>query len=129
MHYSVGALIQRDGRYLLIERGVMPFGFAGPAGHIDDGETAEKALLREVKEEVGLKITASELLFEEEVGSNLCSRGVSIHYWSLFKCEVSGELKRNERETKSAGWYSPGEIKKLELEPVWKYWFLKAGVI
>ena len=41
MHFSVGALIERDGQYLLIDRAVPPFGFAGVAGHIDDGEDEE----------------------------------------------------------------------------------------
>jgi ADP-ribose pyrophosphatase YjhB (NUDIX family) len=56
MHYSVGALIQKDGKYLLIDREIKPYGYAGPAGHIDEGETKEQALVREVKEETGLGI-------------------------------------------------------------------------
>lgn len=129
MHYSVGALIEKDSKYLLIDRAVPPLGFAGIAGHIDEGEDALEALKREAEEESGLQISNCEQLFEEELDWNWCSKGVNSHYWYLFKCDVSGELQRSERETKSIGWYSEEEIKKLKLEPVWEYWFKKIKII
>ena len=129
MHYSVGAVIKKDGEYLLIDRAVPPFGFAGPAGHVDQGESEIEAMKREVQEEVGLKIVRCSLLFEEEVGWNWCSKGVDAHYWYVFECDVEGEMKRSLRETKSAAWYTEDQIKDLKLEPVWEYWFRKIGVI
>ena len=39
MHYSVGALIKKEDKYLLIDRVKPPLGFAGLAGHIDEGES------------------------------------------------------------------------------------------
>ncbi len=129
MHYSVGALIKENDKYLLIDRVKPPLGFAGLAGHIDEGEDKIHALKREVEEESGLKIGCYRLFFEEELDWNWCSKGVDIHYWYLFGCEVSGEIKQNFVETKSIGWYSLNEIKKLNLEPVWKYWFKKLGII
>lgn len=129
MHYSVGALIEGDGKYLLIDRAVPPLGFAGIAGHIDEGESTQEALRREVKEESGLDIDNCEQLFEEELNWNWCNKGVNSHYWHLFKCDASGELRKNERETKSIGWYSKEEIEKLGLEPVWEYWFKRLNII
>jgi hypothetical protein len=52
-----------------------------------------------------------------------------VHEWYLFVCEVSGELKPNEREVKSIGWYTSAEIKTLKLEEVWEYWFKKLRVV
>lgn len=129
MHYSVGALIHKDGQYLLIERAIPPLGFAGVAGHVDEGESPEQSLVREVEEEIGLKVASKKLLFEEELDWNWCSKGVNNHYWYLFECEVIGEMKRDKRETKSADWYEIDQIKKLTLEPVWKYWFEKLKII
>jgi 8-oxo-dGTP pyrophosphatase MutT (NUDIX family) len=129
MHSSVGALIERDGKYLLIERAVPPLGFAGVAGHVDEGEDERQAVVREVKEEVGFDVRDPKLLFEEELDGNWCSKGVTSHYWYLFHCPVSGDLVRSMRETKSAGWYSKEEIKKMTLEPAWEYWFKKLEVI
>ena len=125
MHYSVGALIENDGKYLLIDRAKPPFGFAGVAGHIDTGENELEALMREVKEESGLEVKSYELLFEEELDWNECRHGVKVHYWRLFRCVVVGELVRNLQETKSIKWYSLEQIRNLPLEPVWKYWFDK----
>lgn len=129
MHYSVGALIEKNGKYLLIDRNTYPLGFAGIAGHIDEGETPQKALIREIKEESGLNAENCQLLFEEEIKWNDCSKGIGCHYWYLFKCEVNGTIKQNKRETKSIRWYSKKELKKLNLEPVWEYWFKKLEVI
>ncbi len=128
-HYSVGALIESGGKYLLIERAVPPPGFAGVAGHVDEGETPDQALRREVQEEIGLTITDAQLLFEEMVDWNWCSRGVTGHYWYLYRCVAEGEIERSLGETKSAGWYSMEEIKSLDLEPVWKMWFERLGRI
>jgi NADH pyrophosphatase NudC (nudix superfamily) len=113
----------------LADRKIKPFGFAGLAGHIDEGETPEEALSREVFEESGLKVKSCSLLFEEEVDWNWCSVGVKSHYWYVYQCEVEGEVKHNPDELKSSGWYTVEEIKKLELEPVWKYWFEKLGIL
>lgn len=129
MHYSVGALVEQDGKYLLIDRMKPPYGFAGLAGHIDAGEGPDKALVREVREESGLRIKSHTLLCEEELGWNECSKGVGVHYWYLFRCTVSGKLKKNTRETKSIGWYSAAELRQLQLEPVWQYWFEKLGIV
>ena len=129
MHYSVGALIKKNGKYLLIDRAIFPFGFAGLAGPIDDGETEIEALKREVEEESGLKVVKQKILFEEELDWNECSKGIGIHCWFLFECEVEGEIKANYSEVKSIGWFSKEEIKNLKLEPVWKYWFEKLGIL
>ncbi|MGC9968142.1 MAG: NUDIX domain-containing protein [Minisyncoccia bacterium] len=129
MHFSAGALILRDGKYLLIDRAVPPLGFAGVAGHVDEGEDEQQAVVREIREETGLEADSAKLLFEEELGWNWCSKGVGAHYWYLFECSVSGEMKKNEQETKSAGWYQKDEIKTLKLEPVWEYWFKKLNII
>lgn len=129
IHYSVGAVIERGGKYLLIERGVPPPGFAGVAGHLDEGEDEKEAIVREVEEETGLRVERAELVGEDFLEWNWCSKGVTGHYWYVFACEVSGDIARDERETKSVGWYGAEEIKALPLEDAWKYWFEKLNII
>jgi len=129
MHYSVGAIIKRGDKYLLVDRVKPPYGFAALAGHIDEGENPKQALFREVKEESGLKILNYKLLFEEELDWNWCSKGVGVHHWYLYECEVEGDIKENKLETKSIGWFSKSELEKLNIEKVWAYWFKKANIL
>lgn len=128
-HFTVGAVIKKDGRYLLIDRNIPPPGFASVAGHVDEGESPETALIREVEEESGFKVEKYHQVFEEFVDWNWCSRGVMGHYWHVYECEVSGEIKQNIIETKSISWYLPEEIKNLKLEQVWNYWFKKLNLV
>ena len=129
MHYSVGAIIKINGKYLLIDRKNAPLGFAGLAGHVDEGEDEIQALVREVAEESGLKVEGYNLLFQEELDWNWCSKGAGTHFWFLYECEVSGRLKDKIPEAKSIGWHSPEEIGKMKLEPVWEYWFKKLALV
>tara|TARA_Y100000310_G_C20703671_1_gene832477 strand:- start:12207 stop:12635 length:429 start_codon:yes stop_codon:yes gene_type:complete len=129
MHYSVGALIEKDGKYLLIDRAIEPEGFACIAGHVDDGEEIEDALIREVREESGLDVKSKKLILEIELEDNWCVKGATNHYWYVFRCDVSGRTKKKDDEVKSIGWYSKKEIKDLGLEPSWEILLEKIGVI
>ncbi len=126
MHYSVGAIIRQEDKYFLVDRVSVPLGHACVAGHVDDGEDFDSALVREVKEESGFDVVKYKLLFDEEVNkNNTCKKGVSVHHWRVYDVVVSGKPIKNDKETKSSGWYSKDEIRNLNLEHVWKYWFEK----
>lgn len=127
---SVGAIIERDGELLLIDRRNIPYGWAAIAGHIEGGQTSEEALLAEVSEEVNLKVLSHKLLIEEMVPWNNCRRsGGEGHYWRVFKVEAEGKVEIEEEEVKGFGWFLRAEVEHLELEPVWRYWFEKLGYI
>ncbi|SDI71950.1 NUDIX hydrolase [Pseudomonas panipatensis] len=62
VHYEnprviTGCIIERDGRYLLCQRGIPPRvgTWTLPAGFMENGETTEQAALREVWEESGVR--------------------------------------------------------------------------
>ena len=129
VHFSVGAIIRSGDKYLLIDRAVEPLGFAGIAGHVDEGETPEQALQREIAEESGLKLLGHKLLIERVILGNRCRRGVNTHHWYVYACETGGEPVRAEREVKSMDWYSADQIKDLQLEPVWAEWFKELKII
>jgi ADP-ribose pyrophosphatase YjhB (NUDIX family) len=147
---SVGMLVWKDGKLLLIERKKPPFGFAPPAGHVDEDAFFEDAAGRELKEEVGLDTKEMKLL-KEGRKENPCRReGGSWHYWKIYSIETVGEIKRSEDETKQAGFYSPEDVSLLAkrtqeylggginqddwekspgLEPVWYEWLKELNII
>lgn len=149
-HTSVGMIVQKDGKILLIERANFPKGFACPAGHVDGDETYEISAARELKEEVGLDTTDLQLLIDKRK-ENPCKReGGTWHHWKIYKTEAAGDVVRSLDETKKAGWYSIDETKALAektkqylkgeiseeawnenpgLEPVWYEWFQELQII
>ena len=63
MTVVVAAAIQRDGRYLVARR-TRPADVAGrwefPGGKVEPGESEERALAREIREELGVEIAINE---------------------------------------------------------------------
>ena len=63
MSIVVAAAIERDGRYLAARR-TRPTDVAGlwefPGGKVEPGETEEEALVREIREELGVEIAVGE---------------------------------------------------------------------
>lgn len=90
-----------------------------PGGGVEDDETGEKTIVREIKEETGLKCTKIKLAFVAET-----YEGGNKH--PFYFCEVDGDkvtLGGPEAEKQSEeDWYSPewvklGEVKNLNLLP------------
>jgi 8-oxo-dGTP pyrophosphatase MutT (NUDIX family) len=135
MHYSAGAIIEDEqGRVLLLDRKYEPFGFAGMAGHIDEGEDPLTALMREGHEEIGTELQNVRLVREEELPWNYCRNDgvnrVEVHYWCLYRATVnSGDVRVDPHEAKRWGFFGRGELPHLVLEPVWEHWLKLEGYI
>lgn len=119
-HPCVGAVILKNNQILMMDRQKFPFGWACIAGHIDEGETSLKALIREIKEESGLEMKCCHLLFEEEI-NNPCRRGTEWHHWYVYKCDVKGDIVIEKEEAKDMKWVDINKLGELNLEPVWVY--------
>jgi len=148
-HESVGMLVWKDDKLLLIERRKPPFAFAPPAGHCD-GKEFDDIAKEELQEETGL-IAKSLKLIAEGKKENSCRRiDGSWHYWKIYDCETSGEIERSQTETKQIRWaskeelvalakraeeYRAGKISETEwennpgLEPVWCDWLKELTII
>ena len=133
IHYSVGAIISdNDGKIVMIDRLKSPFGFACPAGHVDEGETSTNAIIREVEEETGLKVESIMRLnidADETIPTEPCRHGVHNHQWIIYDVKATGLLILKEDEVKSIGWYTAEQIKTLQLETIWGYWLRKLNII
>jgi len=61
----VAALVERDGRYLITQRrenAVLPLLWDFPGGRVEDGESDEAALVREVAERLGAEVEVGQLI-------------------------------------------------------------------
>ncbi|MDP3792519.1 MAG: NUDIX hydrolase [bacterium] len=115
-HTSVG-VIARDnqGKILMIERKMFPFGFAPPAGHCD-GDQYPVACCKEFRQETGLEVVGAPkplILIKNARTPNMCRRGGLYHFWQVFEVKWKGERQRSLDETKWIGWMSVEEIRIL----------------
>lgn len=65
LNIRVGAIILRKGRFLMVGNGSSPYLYS-VGGRIRFGETAEEAILREVREETGTELKIDRLGFVQE---------------------------------------------------------------
>ena len=93
----VAGIIWKDGLYLAVER---PEGsrMAGwwefPGGKIEQGESRDDALVRELQEELG--ITATEFEYWRELHHEYDTFSVNLHFFHITK--YSGELSSLENQ-------------------------------
>ncbi len=127
VHISVGALIFKEGKVLLLNRRKYPFKHTIPAGHLDKNEDPDKAVIREVREETGLEITDPELITEEKL-EDPCRRGADYHYWYLYSktLEKDVSIELND-EADGHSWIELSDLQEIELTEPTEYFLLKKG--
>jgi 8-oxo-dGTP pyrophosphatase MutT (NUDIX family) len=125
MRLVVVGIISRTGadgrlRYLLV-RSNRDFGeFTGawypPGGHVEAGEGEREALVREIREELGLAITPIAKLAETP-------GDMPDQQTAWWKAEAAGEITLDESELSAVGWYTKQEMAAMRLWPATKKFF------
>ena len=128
-HGVVAILKDNQGRFLFIRRGLtLPrapgfWCFAG--GEMEAGETQAQAIVREVKEEVGLSVLALYKV-HESISPNAEYR---LHWWQVEMQPCGQQLTLHEVEVAEARWLKLKDALKLEpLLPTLKLWLAEKGV-
>jgi 8-oxo-dGTP diphosphatase len=86
----VGAVIERDGRYLITQRrpnAVLPLLWEFPGGRVEDGESDDAALARELHERLGANVEVRQPW--------ICFRTHPYEHYTvdlyLYECELAGD--------------------------------------
>ncbi len=109
----VAAIIKKDERIFATQRGTGEFqgGWEFPGGKIEPEETPQRALIREIMEELDVKIKVNELF--EIVEYDYPNFHLTMH---CFWCEViSGDLILKEHQ--DAKWLTKKELDSVEWLP------------
>ena len=109
----VAAILHRDGAYFATQRGYGEFEamWEFPGGKIEEGETAEFALMREIQEELGIDITIDKFLCTTEY--DYPSFHLTMH--CILCTIVSGDLKLLEHE--AAKWVNKETLYDIDWLP------------
>ena len=115
---AVAAVIFHKEKLLLVKRGQEPAKdmWALPGGKVLPGETMQKALIREIKEETGLQITVGDVVYVFDVIQQNANQDITFHYIIIdFECHyVDGKLKAAD-DAIDAVWASEKKFRKLNV--------------
>ena len=122
VNVSVNAIIQKGDRFLLVQQ-AMPLEVRGkwslPGGKVENGETFEDAVLREVSEETGLKVRKVKYLG--------CKHGYpqeTVKHFFFVDTKL-GNLTIPEGELLDIRWFTLEEVRLMK-EQLRKPWVLAA---
>lgn len=109
---AVIGLVTWDQHVLLIQRGVEPMKgkWALPGGYMDAGEMPAEALVRELREEVGLEVEVRELLdIFPMAGPGVFNSGIVIAYRAEIRRDEPPELYCDD-DACEASWFPADEL-------------------
>lgn len=109
----VAAVIKKDNRIFCTQRGYGDFKgyWEFPGGKIEDGETPQEALIREIKEELDVDISVGEMI--KTIEYDYPEFHLSM---DCFLCElISGEIELKEHE--DAKWLDKSNVDSVDWLP------------
>ena len=110
----VAALVYRDGKILFTKRQKgkhLPCLWEFPGGKVEEGETDQEALKRELQEEVGVEVRVGPCCFETRYG--YVTRAVHLR---VFRCKIA-EGEPQALDVKAVKWVCPKDLMKLNVPP------------
>lgn len=112
----VGAIIYNSVNEIFLMTSPKWKGYVVPGGEVEEGETFEQALHREIKEELSIEITDINLVGKKfkEPSDDFKDKELRFHFIDFFARALSTDVVHNEEVTKF-GWFSVEEALQLPL--------------
>jgi 8-oxo-dGTP diphosphatase len=111
----VAALVEREGRYLITQRresAVLPLLWDFPGGRVEEGESDQAALVREVEERLGAAVRVGQLI--SFVNHPYEKYAVDLF---LYECELLSDHLRC-RAVRAYAWVTSKEMESYAFTPV-----------
>jgi 8-oxo-dGTP pyrophosphatase MutT (NUDIX family) len=133
-HFAASALIEREGRFLLLFHKKLGL-WLYPGGHVEANEEPQEALVREVREEVGLDVavlscgrdeclpldldnaTVAELAHPLSILCERIADGQGGHHWHvdlIYLCQTASDRPSSPTPESEFVWVTPAEARKLK---------------
>jgi nucleoside triphosphatase len=130
----VGLIYNDAGEYLLTKKpdnlGVYPGTWGLPGGGLEEDEKMQEGLQREMKEEVGLDLSAVEpVFFFDDVATKYYADGSTEELYMvylMFEGKGVGEVQLNE-EAEEYAWVLPDKLKDYAVNDATQYTFRYKG--
>jgi 8-oxo-dGTP diphosphatase len=117
------ALIWFEGRVLLVRNSYQPR-WSAPGGSVEESENALDAVVREIAEEIHLRVDSNELQFVRDVTFDFRNRRDRVSLFEWYPSEPPA-LKLDHREIVAARWFALDEARQLLLPPHLTDYFLR----
>jgi 8-oxo-dGTP diphosphatase len=111
----VAAVIERDGRYLITQRreeAVLPLLWEFPGGKVEEGETDEQALHREVLGRLGVDVEVREKVAEK----HHAYEKYDVHL-TLYACLLESGREPEALRVRDVRWVASSEFASYEFPP------------
>lgn len=108
VHGVVAAVRRSDGRYLMVRRSRVvkaPLKVCFPGGTMEAGETQEQTLVREMMEELGVRVTPIRCVWKHEFPD----KPVTLWGWTADLPASEGRFTPDPREIAEVLWLLPAE--------------------
>lgn len=85
-HITVATIFVKDNSLLMIRKSDKAYGnkLSIVAGHLENGESPVEAIIREVREEIGIKLDSYCFIKKEVEVHDKCRHGLDLHDWYIF---------------------------------------------
>lgn len=83
-----------------------------PGGKVNDGESLDVCIRREIREELGAEVSSSRHV--RTVEHWYTEKSIRLHF---FECELTPDSGLQALEHESIGWYNPEQAGRLNLAP------------